>query len=119
VSVGGRREPADATTDEPGDRNNVTYIGIRARQELDGEFCSVEGAEWPPEYFSNDLWFREFPSSFVATALALDPSKGKDARVRKAGAAIDVLGPPDNVTGTVVDNPAPVDVITSSATGSR
>jgi hypothetical protein len=30
VSVGGRREPADATTDGPGDRNNVTGAAIDA-----------------------------------------------------------------------------------------
>ena len=31
------------------------------------------------------------------------------------GAAIDALGIPDDVTGTVIDRPEPVDLITSSA----
>lgn len=59
---------------------------MRAQQELDGRFVNVEGAEWPPEYFSDDLWFCDFPSEgFAATAMALDPSKGKDAHKHKEG----------------------------------
>lgn len=60
--------------------------GLRAQQELDGRFVNVEGAEWPPEYFSDDLWFRDFPvEGVVASAMALDPSKGKDATRHKEG----------------------------------
>ena len=59
--------------------------GLLAQQELGGEFVAVEGAEWPPEYFSDDLWFRDWPENFVAKAMALDPSKGKDARAHKDG----------------------------------
>lgn len=60
--------------------------GLRSQQELDGRFVNVEGAEWPPEYFADDLWFRDFPTEgFAATAMALDPSKGKDAHKHKDG----------------------------------
>lgn len=54
--------------------------GLLARQELEGLFVSLEGAEWPPEYFPDSLWFDHWPDSLVARTLALDPSKGRDAR---------------------------------------
>lgn len=65
---------------------SATYTGLRAQQELGGAFVSIEGAEWPPEYFTDDLWFRDFPTEgIVASAMALDPSKGKDAGKHKEG----------------------------------
>ena len=37
--------------------------------------------EWPPEYFERaDLWFEEWPADLVVKVIAIDPSKGKDAR---------------------------------------
>lgn len=37
--------------------------------------------EWPPELFDRgDLYFDEWPSDLLVRTLALDPSKGKDAR---------------------------------------
>lgn len=62
--------------------------GLRAEQELDGRFVNVEGAEWPAEYFPDSIWFDEFPGrhhGWVARALALDPSKGRDRSKPKEG----------------------------------
>ncbi len=54
-----------------------TYAGLRAEQELGGRFVSVAGAEWPPSYFHDALWFHDWPASgWQTTAMALDPSKG-------------------------------------------
>jgi hypothetical protein len=64
----------------------ATYTGLRAEQELGGRFVAVEGAEWPPEYFE-DIFFRDWPANlpWAATAIALDPSKGRDATKPKEG----------------------------------
>jgi len=52
-----------------------------ARQELDGEFVSLEGAEFPPEWLAgDDLWFDAWPADLVLKVIALDPSKGTDGR---------------------------------------
>jgi len=54
-------------------------------QEYEARFEAPEGAEWPPEYFV-DIFFDHWPDGgFVATALALDPSKGKDVHKYKEG----------------------------------
>jgi len=42
---------------------------------LDPELC-----EWPESYFENDIWFDCWPDALVVKAIALDPSKGHDAR---------------------------------------
>jgi hypothetical protein len=62
--------------------------GPYARQELGGEFCNVEGAEWPPEYFPASLWFSEFPPDPVLSVLACDPSLGKGAKKQGCFACI-------------------------------
>lgn len=36
--------------------------------------------EWPEEYFGDDIWFEQWPQQSVARVIALDPSKGNDAR---------------------------------------
>lgn len=65
--------------------------GLLARQELEGDFVTVAGAEWPPEFFAGDerlalengengIWFRDWPEDLAVKVMALDPSKGKDAR---------------------------------------
>ena len=55
------------------------YVGLRADQELEGLFVNVEGAEWPAEYFPDDIFFSQWPSDIEHKVVALDPSKGKDA----------------------------------------
>jgi len=39
-----------------------------------------ELCEWPEEYFGDEIWFDRWPESLVVRAMALDPSKGTDAR---------------------------------------
>ena len=39
-----------------------------------------ERCEWPADYFAGDLWFDAWPESLLVKTMALDPSKGKDAR---------------------------------------
>ncbi len=47
--------------------------------------------EWPEEYFAEPLWFEKWPSRLQAKVMALDPSKGADAR-RGDYSAFVVLG---------------------------
>jgi len=36
--------------------------------------------EWPEEYFDESIWFDQWPAGLVVKTMALDPSKGRDAR---------------------------------------
>lgn len=36
--------------------------------------------EWPESYFDETIWFNAWPESLVVRTMALDPSKGRDAR---------------------------------------
>lgn len=63
----------DTLTNQYGD-------GLRALQELEGEFVDVEGAEWPGSYFGSEIWFDEWPTNWQCRTAALDPSKGRDAK---------------------------------------
>jgi len=56
------------------------YAGLLADQELGGLFVDVAGAEWPPAYFPASMWFDDWPEHLAVRVMALDPSKGKDAR---------------------------------------
>ena len=41
----------------------------------------AEGStEWPDSYFSPSIWFDEWPDQYLCRVMALDPSKGRDAR---------------------------------------
>lgn len=41
----------------------------------------AEGStEWPESFFGRSIWFEEWPASGILRVMALDPSKGKDAR---------------------------------------
>ena len=37
-------------------------------------------AEWPAEFFGPEIWFEEWPREWRCKAVALDPSKGTDAK---------------------------------------
>src|SRR4051812_11433380 len=37
-------------------------------------------SEWPAEYFGAHAWFTDWPDALQHKVLALDPSKGKDAK---------------------------------------
>jgi len=39
-----------------------------------------ELCEWPESYFDESIWFEDWPTGLAAKTLALDPSKGSDAR---------------------------------------
>jgi hypothetical protein len=39
-----------------------------------------ERCEWPEEYFGPEIWFDDWPQKLLVRILALDPSKGADAR---------------------------------------
>lgn len=58
------------------------YSDKQANQELDGEFVDQEGAEWPNSHFGESIWFDEWPhnSNIKIKTMAVDPSKGRDAR---------------------------------------
>ena len=50
---------------------------LRAKQELEGEFVCVEGAEWPNDWFGPDIWFDDFhQDDYAIRAVMLDSSKG-------------------------------------------
>lgn len=72
------------------------YSPMRARQELAGEFCNLEGAEWPAEYFPPSIWFNDWPAC-IRSALALDPAQGKGEKAKGCYASfvearLDALG---------------------------
>ncbi len=49
--------------------------------EKQGNPLSPELCEWPEEYFADHLWFADWPARLAVKTMALDPSKGRDARV--------------------------------------
>jgi phage terminase large subunit-like protein len=54
---------------------------LRAAQELDGDFVCVEGAEWPPTWFDEHVWFDHWPDDNEAPrAVMLDSSKGSTVK---------------------------------------
>lgn len=56
------------------------YGSLRAAQELAGQFVEIEGAEFDDAWFHEGIWFDEWPSDLRMKVVALDPSKGKDAK---------------------------------------
>lgn len=57
------------------------YGELRARRELDGETLYIEGAEWPVDWFSDDIWVDEFPEPDQGVKVAsLDSSKGRGGK---------------------------------------
>ena len=59
----------------------LSYYGAWAQQELGGLFVSMEGAEWPGEWFDG-IMFDDWPADVgnMLRVMALDPSKGKADR---------------------------------------
>jgi len=51
-----------------------------ARQELDGDFVQVEGAEFPAAWFHELIWFEDWPVELRYKVIYLDPSKGASKR---------------------------------------
>ncbi len=38
------------------------------------------GTEWPEAYFGPSIWFDDWPEEWICRVMALDPSKGRDAK---------------------------------------
>ena len=49
-------------------------------REKQSRLASVEENEWPDEYFDDHIWFEDWPARYRVKTMALDPSKGKDAK---------------------------------------
>jgi predicted phage terminase large subunit-like protein len=49
-------------------------------REKQGSPINPEACEWPELYFGSDLWFDDWPTRLTMRVIALDPSKGADAR---------------------------------------
>ncbi len=49
-------------------------------REKQGQPYNPESCEWPEEYFGDWIWFGQWPADIVLKTMALDPSKGRDAR---------------------------------------
>ena len=49
-------------------------------REKQGSPLSPDACEWPAEYFDEQIWFDEWPRDLRLKVIALDPSKGRDAR---------------------------------------
>jgi predicted phage terminase large subunit-like protein len=49
-------------------------------REKQGTPLNPEMCEWPESYFDEQMWFDEWPTQLRFKAVALDPSKGSDAR---------------------------------------
>ncbi|HEV3021543.1 MAG TPA: hypothetical protein VGX76_03725, partial [Pirellulales bacterium] len=49
-------------------------------REKQGTPLNPEMCEWPESYFDEQIWFDDWPAQLQVKAVALDPSKGQDAR---------------------------------------
>ncbi len=49
-------------------------------REKQGSPLGPDACEWPADYFDEHLWFDEWPGNLRLKVVALDPSKGRDAR---------------------------------------
>src|SRR5262249_21505118 len=47
----------------------------------------IDGAEWPASWFPESMWFDQWPTVLPLRVMALDPSKGKDARAIRESTA--------------------------------
>jgi hypothetical protein len=52
---------------------------------------SPELCEWPEEYFSDQIWFEDWPAVFQLKVLTLDPSKGRGDKVGDYSAFVKLM----------------------------
>jgi predicted phage terminase large subunit-like protein len=71
----------------PEQEDLYTLMCIRAEEgrpaferEKQNSPISPELCEWPEEYFGPEIWFDDWPEGVQVKTMALDPSKGSDAR---------------------------------------
>jgi predicted phage terminase large subunit-like protein len=57
------------------DEGRTTFEREKQNSPIDPERC-----EWPGEYFDHHIWFSDWPKNLAVRVVALDPSKGADAR---------------------------------------
>ena len=55
-------------------------VARRLSGEKQGSPVDPELCEWPALYFEDHIWFRNWPDVLTIKTMALDPSKGSDAR---------------------------------------
>lgn len=77
-----QRPTSDNPLIDPNELENIKRgMSLAAfMQEYEARFTSVAGAEFPGEYFGEHIWCDEFPREAAAVVVALDPSKGKNAK---------------------------------------
>jgi predicted phage terminase large subunit-like protein len=49
-------------------------------REKQGSPVNPDLCEWPESYFGEHIWFHQWPANLTIRTIALDPSKGRDAR---------------------------------------
>jgi predicted phage terminase large subunit-like protein len=71
----------------PDEEDLYTLMCMRAEsgraafeREKQGSPLNPESCEWPESYFAHELWFTDWPRDAQVRVIALDPSKGQDAR---------------------------------------
>jgi len=82
----------------PEEEDLYTLMCIRAEEgvaaferEKQNTPLNPDDCEWPEEYFDDAIWFRDWPADLRIKTMALDPSKGSDAR-RGDYSAVVLLG---------------------------
>jgi predicted phage terminase large subunit-like protein len=54
---------------------------VAFEREKQGSPANPDLYEWPDDYFGREIWFDQWPGELRIKTIALDPSKGRDARV--------------------------------------
>jgi predicted phage terminase large subunit-like protein len=49
-------------------------------QEICARFTDIQGALWPGHYFEDHIWSADWPDAFEISAVAIDPSLGKQSK---------------------------------------
>jgi hypothetical protein len=57
------------------DEGRIAFEREKQNSPVDPALC-----EWPEEYFDHHIWFQHWPKPLIVRVIALDPSKGADAR---------------------------------------
>ncbi len=75
AALAGRRRPVHADVHARG-RAAARRSSARSRTRR----CQPDACEWPEAYFDEHIWFDDWPANLRVKIMALDPSKGRDAR---------------------------------------
>lgn len=81
------------------DALELQYSPMRARQELEGQFVEMEGAEWPAEWFPESHWIDEAdgkpfwppPQDITLRVMGVDSSKGRDGKTGDYSAIVSMV----------------------------